>query len=154
MSPSAAYATLLTTPAYLPGVLVLHACLVAVGSKYPLVAMVTPSLSSEARDVVARRGIIIRDIDHLYPTEGTHKLAEHDARFADTWTKLRYVTLRWERQTARSLIMISPCRRAFELVEYDASHRTFLSRLFIADNEESPACSDARRRYDRHAQYG
>ncbi|TBU49677.1 nucleotide-diphospho-sugar transferase [Dichomitus squalens] len=59
--------------------------------------MVTPSLPAEARAVIAKRGIIIRDIDHLYPKEGTHKLTEHDSRFRDTWTKLR----------------------AFELVEYD-----------------------------------
>ena len=82
MSRKAAYATLLTTPAYLPGVLVLNECLLSVGSKYPLVAMVTPSLPSEARAVIEKRGIIIRDIDHLYPEEGTHKLAEHDARLA------------------------------------------------------------------------
>ncbi len=89
----AAYVTLLTAPGYLAGVLVLHDCLVSVGSKYPLVAMVTPSLSQEARAVVEKRGIVIRDIDHLYPTEGTYTLVEHDARFRDTWTKLRHVTI-------------------------------------------------------------
>lgn len=88
-----AFVTLLTAPGYLPGVLVLHYCLVRVGSQYPLVVMATPSLSPEARAVVAKRGIVIRDIDHLYPTEGTHQLADHDVRFRDTWTKLKYVTL-------------------------------------------------------------
>ena len=90
MSSRAAYVTLLTAPAYLPGVLVLHETLRSVGSKYPLVAMVTPSLSAEVRAVVSKRGIAIRDIDHLYPEEGAHNLAKHDARFRDTWTKLRY----------------------------------------------------------------
>ena len=89
-----AYVTLLTAPGYLPGVLVLHDCLVSVGSQYPLVLMATPSLSSEAREVVAKRGIVIRDIDHLYPEDGKHVLADHDARFRDTWTKLKYVMLR------------------------------------------------------------
>lgn len=91
MSPSAAYVTLLTAPAYLPGVLVLNQTLRSVGSKYPLVLMVTPSLPCEARDVIKKRGIAIRDIDHLYPEENVHKLATHDSRFRDTWTKLRYV---------------------------------------------------------------
>ncbi|KAI0757153.1 nucleotide-diphospho-sugar transferase [Daedaleopsis nitida] len=96
-SRKAAYVTLLTAHAYLPGVLVLHDCLVSVGAKYPLVVMTTPSLSPGAREVLKKRGMIVRDIDHLYPSEGTYKLAEHDARFRDTWTKLR----------------------AFELIEYD-----------------------------------
>ena len=43
-----AYVTLLTAPGYLPGVLVLHECLVSVGSRFPLVVMATPSLSVEA----------------------------------------------------------------------------------------------------------
>ena len=90
-----AYVTLLTAPAYLPGVLVLQACLVAVGAQHPLVVMATPSLSQEVRSILQARGIVIRDVDHLQPEEGTHKLDDHDARFRDTWTKLRYV---WPRR--------------------------------------------------------
>jgi hypothetical protein len=74
----------------LPGTLVLHQSLNAVGSKYPLIVMAT-ALPSDARDVLKRRGIEIIDVDTLLPEPGVHKLAEHDARFADTWTKLRYV---------------------------------------------------------------
>ncbi|KAI0651700.1 glycosyltransferase family 8 protein [Trametes meyenii] len=92
-----AYLTLLTTKDYLPGVLVLHKSLADAGSKYPLVVMATPALPAEVRDVVMRRGIGIKDVDPLYPKEGEHELALHDARFAETWTKLR----------------------VFELVEYD-----------------------------------
>lgn len=111
-----AYVTLLTAPGYLPGVLVLHDCLVSVGSRFPLVVMATPSLNAEARDVVAKRGIGIRDIDHLYPADGKHVLADHDSRFRDTWTKLKYVTFgagldhRWTE---------SVFYRAFDLVEYE-----------------------------------
>ena len=94
MSRKGAYVTLLTSPNYLPGVLVLHACLVAVAAKFPLVVMATPSLAQEFRDILLRRGITIRDVDHLRPEEGTHKLEEHDNRFADTWTKLRFDRLR------------------------------------------------------------
>lgn len=91
MSPKAAYATLLTKSAYLPGALVVNYGLRSVGSRYPLVVMVTPALPDEARDVLKKRGIIVRDVDPLQPSDGTHQLAAHDARFADTWTKLRYV---------------------------------------------------------------
>ncbi|KAG5718848.1 hypothetical protein E4T56_gene6329 [Termitomyces sp. T112] len=93
----AAYVTLLTKTSYLAGTLVLDHGLRAVASKYPLVVMVTPSLPLEARDVLRMRGILTREVDSLQPREGSHSLAAHDARFADTWTKLR----------------------GFELIEYD-----------------------------------
>lgn len=79
------------------GALVLHDTLVSVGSRYPLVIMATPQLSKEARNVVSKRGCIIRDISSLHPEDGVHTLAEADERFGDVWTKLR----------------------AFELFEYD-----------------------------------
>lgn len=86
----AAYVTLLTKNAYLPGTLIVDQCLRYVGSQYPLVAMVTPTLPQEARDVLKKKGITIKDVDPLHPG-GTHQLAVHDSRFADTWTKLRFV---------------------------------------------------------------
>ncbi|RDB29377.1 Galactinol synthase 2 [Hypsizygus marmoreus] len=97
MTLKAAYVTLLTKTSYLPGTLVLDHGLRSVQSRYPLVVMVTPSLPKGARDVLERRGIKIREVDTLKPEEGAHKLAAHDERFADTWTKLR----------------------GFELIEYD-----------------------------------
>ncbi|KAG6816287.1 hypothetical protein H0H87_007230 [Tephrocybe sp. NHM501043] len=97
MSRKAAYVTLLTKTSYLAGTLVLDYGLRAVNSKYPLVVMVTPTLPSEARDVLRNHGILTREVDSLQPKEGSHSLSTHDARFADTWTKLR----------------------GFELVEYD-----------------------------------
>ncbi|KAF5377634.1 hypothetical protein D9615_005296 [Tricholomella constricta] len=97
MSLKAAYVTLLTRPSYLAGTLVLDYGLRSVNSKYPLVVMVTPSLPKNARDVLQKRGILTRDVDTLQPNPGAHTLAAHDARFADTWTKLR----------------------GFELIEYD-----------------------------------
>ncbi|KZT06816.1 glycosyltransferase family 8 protein [Laetiporus sulphureus 93-53] len=89
MSRKAAYVTLLTKASYLPGALVLHYCLVSVGSKYPLVIMVTTNLPQDVMDVLRRRGITTRTVDHLLPEEGTHNLHAHDERFMDTWTKLR-----------------------------------------------------------------
>lgn len=87
----AAYVTLLTKPSYLAGALVLHKSLVDVHSKYPLVIMVTPTLPSEVKDLLRKRGIAMTELDSLHPTEGSHILSEEDARFADTWTKLRCV---------------------------------------------------------------
>lgn len=89
MGIKAAYATLLTKTSYLPGVLVLDYTLRSVGSEYPLVVMATPALPPEARDILARRRITVIDIKSLQPPAGMHTLADHDARFADTWTKLR-----------------------------------------------------------------
>jgi len=89
MSPKAAYVTLLTKTAYLPGTLVLELTLRSVNSRYPLVVMVTPALPQEARDVLNRKGIAMVEVNRLMPEERVHKLAPHDARFHDTWTKLR-----------------------------------------------------------------
>lgn len=94
MSRNAAYVTLLTKAEYLPGALVVECSLKSVGSKYPLVVMVTPTLSKDARDVLTRRGVKMREIERIDPTEGTHTLSAHDARFTDTWTKLRCVSFR------------------------------------------------------------
>ncbi|KAF9240892.1 glycosyltransferase family 8 protein [Melanogaster broomeanus] len=81
--------TLLTKTNYLPGVVVLEYTLRSVGSAYPLIVMATPSLPQEARDILQRRNIRVVDIQSLRPPEGLHTLSAHDARFADTWTKLR-----------------------------------------------------------------
>ncbi|THV04831.1 nucleotide-diphospho-sugar transferase [Dendrothele bispora CBS 962.96] len=89
MSRKAAYTTLLTRTSYLPGLLVLWYGLKSVESKYPLVAMVTPDLPKEARDILRKYGIAMWEVDTLLPAEDRHSVAEHDARFKDTWTKLR-----------------------------------------------------------------
>ena len=85
----AAYVTLLTNASYLPAALVLERSLRSVGSSYPLVVMATPTLSSNARDVLEARGVEIVEVDPLQPPPTAHRLSEADARFADTWTKLR-----------------------------------------------------------------
>jgi len=90
MSLQGAYVTLLTKDSYVPGTLVAHLSLKSVGSKFPFVVMATPQLSGNARKILEKRGVIIRDIDYLEPLNNSHTLAAHDARFADTWTKLRY----------------------------------------------------------------
>ncbi|KAE9410993.1 nucleotide-diphospho-sugar transferase [Gymnopus androsaceus JB14] len=84
-----AYVTLLTKNNYLPGVLVLAHGFKATGAKYPLVVMVTPSLEQNARDVLEKCNIEMYPIEGLLPDSSRHAVAEHDARFKDTWTKLR-----------------------------------------------------------------
>ncbi|KAH8100598.1 nucleotide-diphospho-sugar transferase [Cristinia sonorae] len=91
------WTTLLTKASYLPGLFVLHETLLSVNSQYPLVVMTTPGLPQEARDVVERRGLTIREVNGLQPGEGVRTMPDLDVRFGDTWTKLR----------------------AFDLVEYD-----------------------------------
>ena len=94
MEPRKAYVTLLTRNSYLPAALVLNESLKQAGSKYPLVIMSTPSLPSEAREGLTRQGLEIITVDSLRPAPNTRTLSDLDARFADTWTKLRYVSIR------------------------------------------------------------
>jgi hypothetical protein len=115
MSPNAVYATLLTKPAYLPGTLVLEMTLRLVGSKYPLVVMVTPGLPADARSVLQRREIKVIEVDILQPEEGVHSLAANDVRFKDTWTKLRCVELTITNNAPVTCFH----HRAFDLVGYE-----------------------------------
>ncbi len=85
----AAYVTLLTRQSYLPGALVLGYGLRSVKSKYDLVAMITPSLSTDVRNILQKQGIILREVESLKPDAGKHNLNHYDSRFEDTWTKLR-----------------------------------------------------------------
>jgi len=83
-----AYVSFLANDSYLPGLLVLAFSLDQVGSRYPLVVLITGSLPSRSRDTLQRYGIVTKQVDALHPPPG-HKLARHDWRFAETWTKLR-----------------------------------------------------------------
>ena len=61
MSPNAAYVTLLTKTSYLPGALVLDYSLRSVNSQYPLVVMATPTLPEDARALLKKKGIAIKE---------------------------------------------------------------------------------------------
>lgn len=90
MTSKKAYATLLTKRSYLPGALVLHQSLLDQKSAYPLVVFATRELPPDAREVLTRRGIKVREIEYLQPPPDKQAdLDEHDLRFQDTWTKLR-----------------------------------------------------------------
>jgi len=84
-----AWVTLLTKTSYLQGCLVLQHSLVKVKSKYPLVVFATPELPNQAREILQKKGIRVRDIKYIEPPKQGKELDEHDQRFADTWTKLR-----------------------------------------------------------------
>ncbi|KAG1801499.1 glycosyltransferase family 8 protein [Suillus plorans] len=119
MARRAAYVTLLTATSYLPGVLVLDCTLRSVESAFPLIVMVTPTLPQDVRSVLERRGISIRPVESLRPPEGKHSLSTHDARFADTWTKLRAFELKeYERVVLMDADMIV-MRNMDELFDID-----------------------------------
>lgn len=76
-------------------------------SAYPFVVFATKELPEDARAVLRTAGIAVHEIDYLEPEAGNKaELNDHDARFADTWTKLR----------------------CFELLEYEVS---WVSRLAV-----------------------
>jgi len=80
-----AWIVLLTRPSYLPGVILLGHSLKKVGSKYPLVVAVTPSLPQYAVDALLDSGLQVKNIQPIAPKNRVDVVAE---RFEDTWTKL------------------------------------------------------------------
>ncbi|KAF2733847.1 glycosyl transferase [Polyplosphaeria fusca] len=84
--PRKVWATLLTHPSYLPGLLTLSHSLRRHTSSYPLIALYTDALPPSAHAALDLRGIPKRRIDALKPA--TERQYEGDARFEDTWTKL------------------------------------------------------------------
>ncbi|KAF8428735.1 nucleotide-diphospho-sugar transferase [Tirmania nivea] len=84
------WATLLTRPSYLPGVILLHHSLQKHRSQYPLLVLTTLSLPQMCIAVLDALGIQHRTIEPLYLEQKVHLIA---SRFEDTWTKLRVFEL-------------------------------------------------------------
>jgi hypothetical protein len=84
-----AYATFISKDEYLPGALVLAYCHQVVKSKYPFIILATSSLSEHARSIIKRAGITLVDIERLVPAREQYDPSVTDARFRETWTKLR-----------------------------------------------------------------
>ena len=89
--PKRAWVTLLTRPSYLPGVITLAYSLRKHASAYPLVVLVTPSLSASslhALELEAHNNpdLTVHPAEPLLPSGPVTLIA---ARFEDTWTKLR-----------------------------------------------------------------
>ncbi|WP_241573287.1 glycosyltransferase family 8 protein [Rosenbergiella nectarea] len=83
-----AWATLLTQDNYLVGVIALQRSLKQQQSKWPLVVMVTPSISQATREQLVSEGCRWVDITPLYPKA---ELSQHyaSAQFGEVWSKLR-----------------------------------------------------------------
>jgi alpha-N-acetylglucosamine transferase len=71
---------------YLSGLLTLDHSLKKAGSKYPLVALYTDSLSPEGHVALDSRNIAKKRIPYLLPS--INKDYSHDTRFYDCWSKL------------------------------------------------------------------
>ena len=82
-----AWVTLLTKPSYLPGTVVLDYSLKTVGSKYPLIVMVSHDVPNECRDVLTIRGIQIVEVNKLAPKVAIPTMK--DERFEECWSKLK-----------------------------------------------------------------
>lgn len=103
------YATLITKAKYLQGFLVLHDSFLRADphafTKHPFVVLVTPALPFVCvRILEDLPGVKVKVVESVH-VEG-HEVDAHDARFADTWTKLR----------------------GFECVEYEVSLRAARTR--------------------------
>ncbi|TGZ81331.1 nucleotide-diphospho-sugar transferase, partial [Ascodesmis nigricans] len=93
-----AYLTLLTRGSYLPGVIILAHSLRKVGTRYPLIVAVTPSLPKACVDVLVAEGLRVEVVAAIVPVWATEKEGGKDGkrnrgamvadRFEDTWTKL------------------------------------------------------------------
>ncbi|KAI9700245.1 MAG: hypothetical protein M1836_002259 [Candelina mexicana] len=93
--PNYAWATLLTRPSYLAGVIILAHTLKKHGTKYPLIVLTTPTLPASCASILEREGrrsnlVTVKQVGPLLPRENVHVIAE---RFTDTWTKLRVFEL-------------------------------------------------------------
>ncbi|WWC85385.1 uncharacterized protein L201_000248 [Kwoniella dendrophila CBS 6074] len=75
---------LLTTPSYLPGILILSWTLRKYKSKYPLIVAVNPRLPKETVTALRDFGLEVRLVEPLIPKGPVTTIAE---RFIDTWTK-------------------------------------------------------------------
>ena len=88
-----AYVTfLLTSPSYLPGILLLAHTLrhpttsPRDSSAYPLIVAVNPALPADCIRALEHAGVQVRKVEPLVPSGRVTIIAE---RFVDTWTKLR-----------------------------------------------------------------
>ncbi|KAM5489201.1 hypothetical protein MaudMau93_003698 [Microsporum audouinii] len=85
------WTALVTSLSYLTGLLTLDYSLKRAGSKYPLIALYTDALPSEALAALEARGIPTRHIPFLLPSD--NKDYGNDARFYDCWSKLASFSL-------------------------------------------------------------
>lgn len=132
------WATLITNLEYLPGVLTLASSLRAVNSRYPLLALYTPSFPASGLAALAARDIPAQPVAHLTPSSGARDFSL-DPRFVDTFTKLATFSLEeYERIVQMDSDMLV-LRNMDELMEVplddpEVSARGEGSRVFAASH--------------------
>ncbi|KAF7862901.1 uncharacterized protein EAF02_010450 [Botrytis sinoallii] len=90
--PTAAYATLITSPSYLPGAILLAHTLKKHGSQFPLVLMYA-NLPADYLPALEREALRSNIILHPTPLLNLSANSGVAARFASTWTKLQVFSL-------------------------------------------------------------
>ncbi|KAL4805436.1 nucleotide-diphospho-sugar transferase [Aspergillus unguis] len=85
--PKKVWATVITNLSYLPGLLTLQHSLALSQTKYPFVALYTPSFPQDGITALQARGIRTLAVPAIKP-KILSKTYEHDPRFAETWNKL------------------------------------------------------------------
>lgn len=85
------WTSLITNTAYLSGLLTLDWALKKHGTRYPLIALYTETLSEEGHRVLDSRRIPKLRVDYLLPSEQKHY--DNEKRFNDCWSKLTAFSL-------------------------------------------------------------
>ena len=88
-----AYVTLLSTDAYLMGVLLLNLMLKRVHSRYPLLVLCSDSLSKETLDILKKMHITYRLLREHISIEGVIQTDSNQAHWSSTFDKLYIWTL-------------------------------------------------------------
>ncbi|KAL4953347.1 nucleotide-diphospho-sugar transferase [Aspergillus filifer] len=84
--PKKVWATLITNLSYLPGLLTLHHSLLETQTRYPFIALYTPSFPAEGLEALKARNITTLAVPAIQPQSS--RKYEADPRFNETWNKL------------------------------------------------------------------
>ncbi len=91
------FVTLISSDAYLPGVIALNHSLKKHQSQYPLFAIITPDVSAESRDLLSKIGVQTKEVDIInVPLNILKKSPNFDSekkRFLGTYTKFHIFNL-------------------------------------------------------------
>ncbi|KAL4969959.1 glycosyltransferase family 8 protein [Aspergillus stella-maris] len=84
--PKKVWTTLITNLSYLPGLLTLHHSLLKTQTRYPFIALYTPSFPAEGLEALKARNITTLAVPAIQPQSS--RKYEADPRFNETWNKL------------------------------------------------------------------
>ncbi len=85
------YATLLSTNNYLPGVLALYESLRSLGARYPLVVVISPTVSAETENQLRQAGILARKIPESAAIP--KGILESNGHWGNTFDKIQLFSL-------------------------------------------------------------